>query len=452
MTSQEFEDQQEEEILDWEGGEDLDEEFRNGDCIAIEMGSEDGDRPEDMSDDGCEERGFLSEDSDEERMEPTEDDAVARTEHKEAVLSVAVCPGLPELVATGGQDDTAVLWDLKWQDGALQYEQRKRLEGHTDSVTQVAFSTDGQYLATASYDATVKVWQAKTGELAQTLEGPAKEVEWLIWHPKGHALLAGSNDTMAWMWWAPTGKLMQIFAGHGASVTCGCWALGGKLIATGSEDSGVIVWNPRGGTAQQNFKSLFQAPVLSICAHPDAPIVVAGSEDSTVKVLQIETGAVLASLGGHLDGVEAVAFNQPSPGALLLLATASMDGKVQIFDAKTFQLRVTLTEHVSRGGVTRFKWLPPNAHGSFLTTAGADGTLRLFNALSGTCVKTLQGHSEPVVDLDVVLGPEESKGQLCVFSASEDNTSRAFLASLTEQTVDAVAAPKIAQQPEAVEA
>ena len=66
----------------------------------------------------------------------------------------------------------------------------------------VAFSTDGVYLATGSYDGTVRIWTPQ-GALVQCLEGPSKEIEWILWHPKGHAILAGSNDTMAWMWWAP---------------------------------------------------------------------------------------------------------------------------------------------------------------------------------------------------------------------------------------------------------
>jgi WD40 repeat protein len=51
--------------------------------------------------------------------------------------------------------------------GALQ----QTLEGHTSSVSSVAFSADGRRLASSSYDTTVRVWEAKTGALQQTLEG-----------------------------------------------------------------------------------------------------------------------------------------------------------------------------------------------------------------------------------------------------------------------------------------
>merc|ERR1712232_1363807 len=171
-------------------------------------------------------------------------------------------------------------------------------------------------------------------------------------------ILAGSNDTMAWMWWAPTGKLMQIFAGHAQSVTAGCWGLGGKVICTGSEDRSVIVWNPRQGTPQQHLKQVHESAILTMCSHPEAPLIVTGSEDASARVIQIETGTVVAHLTGHADSVEAVSFNNSAPESMLLLATASMDGKVMIWDGKTFELRCTVKDHFEKGGVVKVKWLP----------------------------------------------------------------------------------------------
>jgi len=323
------------ELVEWEqGAEVLDEEFQTQNTVEIELNSDDDvDIDDDDLDDENpdQELGVIDEKelySDDE-MTSGVDDSVASSSHKESVLGVAVATLQNQcIVATGGQDDVAVLWRLEdsWG-GSVKCKELYRLEGHTDSVVQVEFSHDVKYLATAGYDGNVKIWAPDTGALVQSLEGPAKEVEWIMWHPKGHAIIAGSADTMAWMWWAPTGKLMQIFAGHAQGVTCGCWGMGGKLICTGSEDKSVIVWNPRGGTPQQHIKQAHGSAVLAICAHPEAPVMVTGSEDATAKVLQIETGKVIASLSGHDDSVESMGFNNPPAGGLQMLATAGMDGK-----------------------------------------------------------------------------------------------------------------------------
>jgi len=287
----------------------------------------------------------------------------------------------------------------------------------------------------------VRIWLPETGELLHTLEGPSKEVEWITWHPKGHAILAGSADTMAWMWWAPTGKLMQIFAGHAQSVTCGAWGLGGKLIVTGSADRSVIVWNPRGGTPQQHAREVHENSIVSMCAHPEAPLVVTGSEDATARVIQIETGKVIANLSGHTSSVEAVGFSNPSSTGISLLATASMDGRVQIYDGKTFDLRCVIKDHLEEAGIVRFKWLPSLAFGTWLCTCATDGTVRVFDALAARCMHTLRGHSDTVLDVDVALGEVGGSPQLAVVSGSDDATCRVFAVALGAAAGAAAAAP-----------
>ncbi|CAJ1353972.1 unnamed protein product [Effrenium voratum] len=367
-------------VHSWDGGQEgqqLDSEFRGTDCLEVEF--EDDDIPDDDEGDGMagdddEEIGVIPENEiySDEDTGPQVDDSLVKVVHGESVLSVALSPTDRSLLLTGGQDDVAVLWTIHEKDGGLRCTERCRLQGHTDSVVEVAFSTDGVYAATASYDGTVRIWNAADGSLVQSLDGPSKEVEWILWHPKGHAILGGSNDTMAWMWWAPTGKVMQIFAGHGAGVSCGCWGLGGKVVVTGSEDHGVIVWNPRAGTPQHHLREVHESSIISICSHPESPIVVTGAEDATAKVVQIETGKVLAPLPGHIDSVEAVAFSNAK--GTLLLATGSMDGTVQIWDAKSMDLRCTVKEHFEKGGVVKLKWLPGSTFGNW--RGGPEAPLR----------------------------------------------------------------------------
>merc|ERR1712232_658683 len=401
-----------------------------GGCVPLEIDSEDDIPPEDSDDDVpamdenreigvIDEKDVYSDDD----FQDT-DDALASVRHKESVLSVAVSPVDQRLMVTGGQDDVAILWCLEEvSGGGVKCTERRRLEGHTDSVIQVAFSHDGKYIATGGYDGLVKIWTGDTATLVHSLEGPSKEVEWVTWHPKGHAILAGSNDTMAWMWWAPTGKLMQIFAGHAQSVTAGCWGLGGKVICTGSEDRSVIVWNPRQGTPQQHLKQLHEGAILTMCSHPEAPLIVTGSEDASARVIQIETGAVVAHLTGHVDSVESVSFSNSAPESPLLLATASMDGKVIVWDGKTFELRCTVKDHFEKGGVVKVKWLPQRLPNLFCTCA-TDATIRLFNGLSGQCLGTMRGHTATVLDIDLFVA--NTGDRVCVASGSEDKSCRFF--------------------------
>ena len=66
---------------------------------------------------------------------------------------------------SGSRDQTIQLWDVAT--GAL----LQTLEGHTDSVTSVAFSPNGKQVVSGSDDQTVRLWDTATGALLQTLEG-----------------------------------------------------------------------------------------------------------------------------------------------------------------------------------------------------------------------------------------------------------------------------------------
>eukprot|EP00929_Paragymnodinium_shiwhaense_P007604 TRINITY_DN111511_c0_g1_i1.p1 TRINITY_DN111511_c0_g1~~TRINITY_DN111511_c0_g1_i1.p1 ORF type:complete len:501 (+),score=129.37 TRINITY_DN111511_c0_g1_i1:136-1638(+) len=430
------------EMVDWEAGaEELDADFRGQETVEIDLGSDDEPpSDDDLDGDPDAEIGTIDENAiySDDDFQPGVDDALTSVSHKEQCLAVALSPVDRRVLVTGGQDDVAILWGLEdgWQ-GGVKCTQRYRLEGHSDSVVAVAFSYDGKYVATGAYDGTVRIWLAENGSLVHALEGPSKEVEWMLWHPKGHVILAGSTDTMAWMWWAPTGKLMQIFAGHAQSVTSGAWGLAGKVIVTGSEDKSVIVWNPRQGSPQHHIKQVHDGSIVAMCAHPEGPLVVTGSEDATARVIQVETGKVVANLSGHLDSVETLAFNNAPTNGLLLLATGSMDGKVLIWDGKTFDQRCVLTEHFEKGGITKLKWLPSTCATLICTTA-TDATVRLHNALTGMCLHTFRGHRDTVLDLDLVLVDTN----LCVVSASDDKSCRVFvkdLRSLEQQQQQAAA-------------
>lgn len=104
-------------------------------------------------------------------------------QHTSSVYAIAVSPD-GALLASGGGDDVAVLWDVATMKPLA------TLRGHTDSVVAVAWSYTGSMLATAGLDSTVRVWD-RAGALLHAIEGPSAEVEWLSWHPKGDVLLAG---------------------------------------------------------------------------------------------------------------------------------------------------------------------------------------------------------------------------------------------------------------------
>jgi WD40 repeat protein len=98
----------------------------------------------------------------------------------------------------------------------------KTLHGHTDGISSVAFSPDGLWSVTGSYDHTVKIWEAATGKELRTL--------------------TGSADQTARVWEAANGKELLTLKGHSAGVECVAVSADGKWIITGSDDRTAKLW------------------------------------------------------------------------------------------------------------------------------------------------------------------------------------------------------------------
>jgi WD40 repeat protein/tRNA A-37 threonylcarbamoyl transferase component Bud32 len=125
----------------------------------------------------------------------------------------------------------------------------------------------------------------------------------------------------------------------------------------------------------------------------------------------------LATLEGHTDGVLAVAF---SPGGRLL-ASASADGSIKVWDRHTARLLETLHGH--RGHVTAVAWHPD---GKSLASGGADATLRLWDADSGASLATLRGHTAGVTGVAFHPG-----GKCLASTAGEPSSGELKLWNLT---------------------
>ncbi|KAG8382741.1 hypothetical protein BUALT_Bualt05G0108800 [Buddleja alternifolia] len=348
--------------------------------------------------------------SDGEETSDEEDDSIYTfSDHAGEIYTAACSPMDGTLVATGGGDDIGFLWRIYQDDGHF------ALQGHQDSVSSLSFSTDGQLLASGSLDGVVKIWDTANGDLRCTLDGPTGGIEWVRWHPKGHLVLAGSEDSSVWMWNADRAACLNVFTGHGSSVTCGDFTPDGRTICTGSDDATMRIWNPKTGVNTHVVRGHFYHTEGLTCLtiNSDSTIVLTGSSDGSVHVTNMSTGKVVTSLNGHSDSVECAAFDGSSRRDNWRAATGGMDKKLIIWDQHS-SARSTC-EHEE--GVTCLVWL---AGSRYIASGCIDGKVRIWNSLSGDCVKVFSGHSDAIQSIAV------STNAKFLVSVSIDGTARVF--------------------------
>jgi WD40 repeat protein len=137
---------------------------------------------------------------------------------------------------SGSWDNTARLWD------AATGKPVAALEGHTSSVSAVAFSPDGARVLTGSGDTTARLWVAATGKPMATLEGHTGAVNAVAFSPDGARVLTGSGDNTARLWDAATGKTVATLEGHTGPVTAVAFSPDGAHVLTGSRDKTARLW------------------------------------------------------------------------------------------------------------------------------------------------------------------------------------------------------------------
>ena len=115
----------------------------------------------------------------------------------------------------------------------------RTLEGHTNSVTSVAFSPNGKLLASGSLDRTVKLWSIQDGSLLRTLEGHTSRVSSVAFSANGKLLASGSVDNTVKLWTAKDGSLVRTLEGHPGWVTSVAFTLSGATLIVTTDDEKV---------------------------------------------------------------------------------------------------------------------------------------------------------------------------------------------------------------------
>ncbi len=343
--------------------------------------------------------------------------------HTGAVTDTAVSAD-GRWIATASEDNSVKIWN------ATTGQEVYTLTGHEAPITSLAFAPTGTHLATGSTDGLVIVWDVLAGTLVRAMRGEDDGgVRAVDFHPDGERVAAGYEAGTARVWDFVTGQsLLRQFA-HRQPVNDVVFIGDGSRFASGGEDGIVVVQNTESGIPVFSFVAELDnagqpVAVNDITAAPDGSLIAAAKENGVARIWQGES--LLTTLSGHNGPVTAVAFNADGSR----LATAGADSSAKVWDIAAERAILTLSGHT--GALTAVAFYPD---GDRLVTAGADGTARIWNAETGLEPLVLTDHRGGVNSVRF------NAAGTAVTTASNDQTVRVWDSATGETLLTLTAFP-----------
>lgn len=298
------------------------------------------------------------------------------------------------LFATCGGDD-AKIW--RSSDGQLQRTLVADLLPFpsSNSVRGVAFSPDGQVLATASWDSEVRLWNVADGTLIRTITDSGNFLNAVAISPDGQFVCAagGSVGTIR-MWSIATGALVRSFTGHTDWVNDLAFSPDGQRLASASSDDRIRVWNT--GTGSQVWSAVaHDFSVVSVDYSPDGLVLgsAGGVSQPRVKTWDAATGTPIRTYLGQTHQSNDVQF---SPDGLRIAGSGG-DGQVRIWNTASGVLQLSLPVSAPPDVVSSIDFSPD---GTQLIAGDTARRLTIWNPVTGLLVREASAHPGWVHGLD----------------------------------------------------
>ncbi len=252
----------------------------------------------------------------------------------DAFTSVAFSPD-GGLLAAGSTEGTVRLWDVASRQHLATLE-----APNTYGVASVAFSPDGSTLASGLWQGNVTLWDVASREEVATLEWHGNYVRSVAYSPDGD-LLASVSDSTVILWDVASREEIATLKGHTTSqgVRSLAFSPDGTTLASGSGDRTIKLWDV---ASREEIATLegHGNHVNSVAFSPDGGLLASGSTEGTVRLWDVASRQHIATLDAGDRRVGDVAFS-PDGGAL---AADSGLGRVDLWDVTSEKLVDTFAQ------------------------------------------------------------------------------------------------------------
>jgi WD40 repeat protein len=318
-------------------------------------------------------------------------------------LNALTVSGNTLLVA--GEDHLIRGWNLPLESG-------RTVPGTVGQVTTAAISPDRQWLASASAEGQVELFNLSEGRVAHGLTAHPGGVRAMSFRGDSAQLATAGQDGQVSVWETASGKPL-------ASVALGS---GVERVALLPEGNAVVVGMADGSAVVSEFKAVENRPLLAAGEAPAQRIVVSPDATRLAAITTIEgkpavilrdatSGSVLHTLQGHEAPITALAFSQQGTR----LAIGSADHTVSVWNLADGKMLCRFKGHAAPIRCVAFH------SGVAQVVSGAeDGSVQLWNAADGGALKTFAGPEAAVLSVMALAGGKE------ILTISADQKVRTF--------------------------
>ena len=365
--------------------------------------------------------------------------------HTDRISSIAFNPDYT-MIATGSWDRTLRVWDV-----GTGTQLHTLVDNAIQGIDDIKFSPDGKQLAMLHtfMNSTVCVYDAETGTQLQTVKAftrsplsripptyPANEhtesVTRIMYSPDGNSILTLSYDNTIRIWDAATGDFQNVLEAHTGSINNVRFSPDGTTLATGGADNTIRIWDVQTWMEMQTLNTDSDS-VSSVAFSADGNTLASGNANGTIRLWDIANGQMVRTFKGHLSSVSMITFSLDGQ----TLVSRSSDGTILVWDITPVEpintvvsLSPASVQSPASGENLVFTLNIAEAENiaAYQATISFDNTaLRYVKSTNGDFLPSTAYVLEPVVDADKVT--------LAATSFAEERGGDGTLATITFEVV-----------------